>query len=71
MVEWCPKCNGQLPPGLEVCPRCGAQLRKPGKDTPEVSGKDIAWITGYTLMFMLIPLVIIVVVGLLCVFLAR
>jgi uncharacterized paraquat-inducible protein A len=58
MVEWCPKCNAQLPPGLEKCPRCGHKLRSGSKD--EFTTRDILWLTGTILGIVLVPLLIII-----------
>jgi hypothetical protein len=79
MPIWCPKCNAMLPAGLETCPACGARLppenprpRQAGpdgeaEDAPPLARTETAWITGYLLAFLLIPLVIMLVLGLLCV----
>jgi hypothetical protein len=69
MVEYCPKCNAQLPPGLEKCPRCGKRLHSNSGD--QYSGRDIFWLSATTLGIVLIPLIIIIGIGLLCVYLAK
>jgi ribosomal protein L40E len=58
LVEWCPKCNAQLPPGLEKCPRCGAKLR--GKQKDEYTFKDILWLTAAILGIVLLPVLVII-----------
>jgi hypothetical protein len=59
-----------LSPGLEKCPRCGKRLRrKTGSD--EYSAKDIAGISLYVIGIVMIPLAIIVVISLLCVYLVK
>ena len=69
MVEWCPKCGAMLSPGTDKCPRCGKRLRKQGSEG--YTGKDIFWLSLTTLGYVLIPLVIIVVVALLCLWLSN
>jgi ribosomal protein L40E len=58
MVEYCPKCNAQLPPGLEKCPNCGHRLRSKRPD--EYTLKDILYISLTILGIILIPLLIII-----------
>jgi ribosomal protein L40E len=58
MVEYCPKCNAQLPPGLEKCPNCGYRLRSKRPD--EYTLKDILWLSFTILGIILIPLLIII-----------
>jgi ribosomal protein L40E len=58
MVEYCPKCNAQLPPGLEKCPNCGHRLRSKRPD--EYTLKDILWLSLTILGIILIPLLIII-----------
>lgn len=70
MPVWCPECNAQLPEGLEKCPRCEAQL---GTIQPEggpgFNRSDIFWYSAYTIGIVLIPIVIGVIIGLICIFL--
>jgi uncharacterized membrane protein YvbJ len=66
MVDWCPKCGAMLTPGTQKCPRCGKRLRK--KDGSDYTAKDIFWLSATTLGFILIPMVVIIVVALLCIF---
>jgi ribosomal protein L40E len=66
MVEYCPKCNAQLPPGLEKCPNCGHRLRSKRPD--EYTFKDILWISCTTLGIIIIPLLIIIGVVLLIIY---
>jgi ribosomal protein L40E len=58
MVEYCPKCSAQLPPGLEKCPTCGLRLRSKRPD--EYTLKDILWLSLTILGIILIPLLIII-----------
>jgi len=58
MVEYCPKCNAQLPPGLQKCPNCGHRLHSTSKD--EYSLRDIAWLTFTTLGIVLLPVLIVI-----------
>jgi len=58
-----------LTPGTIKCPRCGQRLRL--KDNSELSIRDIFWLTATTLGYVLIPLVVIIVVAVLCIFLTR
>jgi len=56
MVEFCPKCNAQLPPGLEKCPNCGHFLRS--KDKDEYSLRDIFSLSFSTLGIVLLTVLI-------------
>ncbi len=58
MVEYCPKCGMQLPPGLEKCPNCGQRLRRKNKD--EYTAHDIVWLTCSTLGIVLVPVLILI-----------
>jgi uncharacterized paraquat-inducible protein A len=58
VVVYCPKCNAQLPPGLQKCPVCGRRLRLGAKD--EFTFKDILTLTGTILGIVLIPILIII-----------
>jgi len=58
MVEYCPKCNAQLPPGLEKCPVCGQRLRSKSKD--EYTCRDIASLSLTTLGIVLVPILIVI-----------
>ncbi len=58
MVEYCPKCNAQLPPGLEKCPNCGHRLR--GKSKDEYTFRDIAWLACTTVGIVLVPVLILI-----------
>jgi hypothetical protein len=59
-----------LPEGVEECPRCGARLSKaePG-DEGELGRSQVFWFSAYTIGIVLIPIVIGVVIGLLCILL--
>ncbi len=56
MVEYCPKCRAQLPPGLEKCPNCGYRLRRKGRG--DYTLRDIAWLACSTLLIVLVPVLI-------------
>jgi len=58
VVEYCPKCNAQLPPGLEKCPVCGHRM--PSKSKDEITFRDIFWLTATILGFVLLPMLIII-----------
>jgi ribosomal protein L40E len=58
LVEYCTKCNAQLPPGLEKCPVCGHRLGTKSKE--EYSFKDIMSLTLTILGYVLVPLLIVI-----------
>ncbi len=58
MVEYCPKCNAQLPPGLEKCPICGHRFRS--KRSDEYTLRDIFWLTAAILGIVLLPVLIVI-----------
>ncbi len=69
MVEWCPKCNAMLTPGLEVCPKCGKQLGNGGDQ--EVTAHEIF---SYSLVFLaiaLVPILVVLAIGIICVLALR
>jgi uncharacterized paraquat-inducible protein A len=65
MPEWCPQCNAMLPPGSKECPRCGAKLD--GEGEQDVGNKEVFWLSAYTIGIVLIPLIIGLVIGLICI----
>jgi len=65
MVEWCPKCNAMLSPGLEKCPVCGKRLKK--ASSSEFTTRDIFWFTLYVLGIAMIPILIAIAIGVICV----
>jgi hypothetical protein len=67
MVEYCPKCNAQLPPGLEKCPVCGHRMGSLSKDG--FTFRDMIWLTGTILGIVLVPLLIIIGIVLLIILL--
>jgi len=69
MVEYCPRCNAQLPPGLEKCPRCGKRLHS--KNGEEYTARDIIWLSISTLGIVLIPMLIIIGIAALCIYLTK
>ena len=72
MPVWCPQCHAMLSEGSEECPRCGAHLGTPDLQAG-FSRSDIAWFSAYTFGILIIPLIIGVAIGLICilVFLSR
>ena len=58
LVEYCPKCHAQLPPGLEKCPVCGKRM--PSKSKDEYTCRDIILLTLTILGYVLVPLLIII-----------
>ncbi len=66
-----------LPPGLEKCPACGAklgkkQIPKPGRTFgDQITGQDVFWLSAYIIGIALIPLLIAVGLGILCMLLNR
>ncbi len=58
MVEYCPKCHAQLPPGLEKCPNCGQRLGAKHRD--DYSSRDILALTCATLLVVLVPVLIVI-----------
>jgi len=69
MVQYCSKCNAQLPPGLQKCPICGQKLR--GNSTDEFTLKDIFSLTASILGIVLVPLLIIIGIILLIILLIK
>jgi hypothetical protein len=69
MPEWCPECNAMLPDGLENCPRCNAKLS--GRTTDGNDKPDTLPITLYVLGLMLIPLIIVLAIGIICILIGR
>jgi len=68
MPDWCPQCHAMLTEGTQECPRCGARLGE--SDHQEgFSRSDIAWFSGYTIAIILIPIIISVAIGLICIWL--
>ena len=65
MPEWCPECNAMLAPGLESCPICGAKLGKKADD--QSAGKEIFWLSVYIVGIALIPILIVIGIGVVCV----
>lgn len=69
MPDWCPKCRAMLSPGLGKCPNCGAALASP--DESPIGTSDIPWLTVYILRLMIVPLVILVALGVVCLIFGR
>ena len=68
MPVWCPNCHAMLPEGLAECPKCGTRLGSPDEEG-EIGRKDIFWMSAYTIGIVLIPIVVILIVGLICILL--
>jgi predicted amidophosphoribosyltransferase len=64
---WCPQCNAMLPEGTQTCPRCGTKLKARGANEEEVSRRDLVWYSVFSIGVVLIPLLIMVVIGVICV----
>lgn len=70
MPDWCPKCNAMLTEGTQVCPRCGTSLgRGLIEDDDRLERKTVLWYSLYTIGITLGPVIIILCIGLFCVFL--
>ncbi len=65
MPDWCPNCSAMLPEGTKECPRCGALIES--RDEQEFSREDLVWYSGFTIGIVLIPLLIVVLIGVICV----
>lgn len=63
--QFCPKCNAMLPMHLTECPRCREDLLKPGSGS--IGGKEIFQITGIVLLMAVVPLVLMIIVGAICI----
>jgi uncharacterized paraquat-inducible protein A len=66
--QWCPECNAMLPPHLEECPRCQTNLKTGGK------GREFREILQITLTIVgvsIIPFIIIIAIGVLCINIMR
>lgn len=70
MPQWCPECRAMLPEGMEECPRCGAALPKSEwKDEDKIKRSAVFWYSLYTIAIALVPILIGVGIGLLCILL--
>jgi predicted amidophosphoribosyltransferase len=67
MPIWCPDCNAMLAEGTPECPRCGAHLSKPGEDPNKLGAEDIFNVTLYVMSLALIPIGVVVIISLLCI----
>lgn len=61
--QWCPKCNAMLPAHLERCPRCNANLKGGGGQ----SFREMAQIAGVIVAVTVIPILVLVAIGLICI----
>ncbi len=61
--QWCPKCNAMLPAHMERCPRCKANLKGGGAQT----FREMLQISGVVFAVAIIPIVIVVAIGLICI----
>lgn len=70
MPDWCPKCHAMLTEGTQECPRCGASLGATlTDDDAKLNRKTVIWYSLYTIGVALGPIIIILCIGILCVFL--
>ncbi|HZD55092.1 MAG TPA: zinc-ribbon domain-containing protein [Anaerolineales bacterium] len=68
MPVWCPNCGAILPDGTAECPRCGAKLeRGQSEDEEDFSHEDLAWYSAYTIGIVIIPILIALAIGLICI----
>ena len=70
MPAWCPKCHGMLPDGLEECPACGAKIETP-KENETLSNREILLLSFEVLKYALLPILVVIVIGALCVLLGK
>lgn len=70
MPIWCPECHAMLPEGTQECPRCGTRLEdEQPEEHSDFSRSDFFWYSTYTIGIVLIPIIIAVVIGLICILL--
>ena len=69
MVEWCPRCHAMLSPGVEKCPACGKRIKR-GSDSM-FTARDVFWFTLYLLGIAMIPILIAIAIGVICVLVGR
>lgn len=55
-----------LAEGTETCPRCGKPLGSTPADDADLSTKEIWNLTFYSLRYLLLPLLVIVVLAVIC-----
>jgi hypothetical protein len=68
MPVWCPNCSAMLPDGTAECPRCGAIIGLgKSEDEENFSRGDLAWYSAYTIGIVLIPILIALAIGLICI----
>jgi hypothetical protein len=66
-----------LAPGQEKCPSCGTRLRaqrpvqRGAGVQPNFDTRDIFWLTMYIVGIALIPILLVVAVGMICVLVGR
>lgn len=66
MPIWCTRCGAMLAEGTETCPRCGKPLGSTPADDADLSTKEIWNLTFYSLRYLLLPLLVIVVLAVIC-----
>jgi uncharacterized paraquat-inducible protein A len=66
---WCPQCSAMLPESTQECPRCGTKLKERHTIEDQVSRRDFVWYSALSITAVLIPLLITVVIGVICVLL--
>ena len=64
--QWCPNCGAMLPDHLETCPRCQTKLNGGDSDSSGFKAVDIMNISLTMALFIIIPLVLFAVIGLIC-----
>jgi uncharacterized membrane protein YvbJ len=68
MPVWCPNCNAMLSDGTKECPRCGTKIDGgQSEDEEDFSREDLAWYSAYTIGIVIIPIIIAVAIGLICI----
>jgi hypothetical protein len=67
-----------LPRGIDVCPICGARLGKSAQSkelssdpATAIDGREIFWLSAYIIGIALIPILIFIVIGFLCILFSR
>ena len=68
MPVWCPNCHAMLPEGIEECPKCGARLGSP-EEEGKIGRSEIFWMSAYSIGIALIPIIIVLIIGLICILL--
>jgi hypothetical protein len=56
-----------LPEGTAVCPRCGTRLNAAQNGEEDAGREDVFWYSSYIIGVVLIPIIIAVAIGVICV----